>query len=98
MGLSSNFSGMIGSVSSRQKAVFLLVDVLRHEEFHEVTDGRGDDPLVVFVDFAFLGTLPRACAKSVATLGFFGDDERFHAGGERIGGSAAISSHCFYSG
>ena len=36
------------------EAVFLLVDVLRHLELHEVTDGGRDDVFVVFVVVALL--------------------------------------------
>src|SRR4051812_6261944 len=70
IGLSSNSSGMIGSVSSRQKPYFFLS--MSSGISSSATCPTAEE--MTYSSFSkwspFLGTLPRARARSAATLGF----------------------------
>ena len=74
-GLEAKFFGNDGQRLQPPEAVFLLVDVLRHFEFHEVAECVRDDKFVVFVMVACLGNFPEG-AREVGRNGrFLGDDE-----------------------
>ena len=74
-GLEAKFFGNDGQRLQPPEAVFLLVDVLRHFEFHEVAECVRDDKFVVFVMVACLGNFPEG-AREVGRNGrFLGDDK-----------------------
>ena len=59
------------------ETIFFLVDVLRHEQFRDVTDGGRNDVLVVLVGVAFFRHLAQGAGEVRGHAGFLGDDERF---------------------
>ena len=63
------------------EAVLFLVDVLGHQEFHEVPDRRGDHILVVFEVVALLGDLAQGAREIGGHGRLFGDDEGLHEEG-----------------
>jgi hypothetical protein len=69
---------MIGQGLEAPEAVFLLVDVLRHLEFHQMADGRRDDVFVVFVVIALLGDFAEGAREVGRDGGLLGDDKRLH--------------------
>ena len=50
------------------ETVFLLVDILGHEEFDDVADGRRDHVFVVLVVVAFLGDFTEGAGKIGSAL------------------------------
>ena len=59
------------------EAVFLFVDVLRHEELDDMADGGGDDILVVLEVVAVLGDFAERARDVRGDARFFGNDEGF---------------------
>ena len=57
------------------EAVFLLVDVLWHEQFRDMADRRGDDVFVVLEVVAFLRDFAERAREVRGDAGFLGDDE-----------------------
>jgi hypothetical protein len=93
--LSRNFVGNDREGLEPPETVFLLVDILRHLEAHQMADGGRDDVFVVLVVVGFLRDFAERAGQVGGDRGLLGNDETLHAGDEPLAAPRRISSNTF---